>query len=211
VTSNPRRIPLWKWGIGLWILGVIVYFLLILYGSGSWLEGQYESASWLITGFVLASIGVQSLRFPILPWFYGLSREKASWRIGISSYVGVGLFTYFFVSLLNAFGRCEQFGTPLASSQASGLIYGQIMLPNGYEFGLPDIFISLILAAIIDTALFLPLVRRRKAAALFGKSLLLVLCLFPGTIIATLEAAVVLSYIVVFTGFLFRTIGGLFS
>ena len=200
VSAKLRRIPLWKWGWAAWLLAVIAFVLLSLFSNTSlFFEDQYGRITWAIIALTLASFAVQSLRFPILPWFYGFKREKANWNIALSSLVTVGLFVYFLAGLINAYGRWDQFGSPVAPRQAAGIIYGQVIFPNGYEFGIPDIFVAIVLAGLVDALFFLKLLpQRAKVLALFTKGIVLNAFMYVGTIIIVLEATIILSYVFAF-------------
>lgn len=182
VSAKLRRIPWWKWGWAAWLLAVLAFIILMLCGNENWFEGG-GGTSWIIAGSVLASFAVQSLRFSILPWLYGFARKKAGRRIALSTLAGAVLFTYFLLGLLNAVKRYSVFGSPFASKEASGIIYGQIMLPNGYEFGLPDIAIAICLAVIVDFIIFIPMIRGRfRTIALPVIALLFSLLLYAVTL-----------------------------
>lgn len=213
VSAKPRRIPLWKWGWAAWLLAVIAFVLLSLFSSTNiFFEDRYGYITWAVIGLTLASCAIQSLRFPILPWLYGFPHQKNGWRIALSTIITVGFFAYFLVGLINAFGRWDQFGSPLAPERMRGLVYDQVMLPNGYEFGIPDIFAAFILAGLVDLLFFSNLLlKRAKVLALFAKGVVLNAFLFVGTIFVVLEAIIILSYIVAFTSSIFNSIYNSFS
>jgi hypothetical protein len=162
VSAKLRRIPLWKWGWAAWLLAVFAFILLLLLGNENWFEGDYEAVYWIVAGSIIASLAVQTLRFPFRPWIYSLAREKAEIRIAISILISTGFFAYFLFGLLNSIRRFHEFGNAFETHQASGLIYGQIMLPNGYEFGWQDCAVALSLATVVDLSLFMPNVRNNS-------------------------------------------------
>lgn len=187
VTTNHVFSRWWKWGLSAWLLAAFLFTTLPLLGDENWFEGEYEAASWLVAGSVLAFIAVQSSRFVIVPWLLGITRPRSSEQIVSSSLIGVVLFTYFLLGFLNAIRRYSEFGSPLASKSAAGIVYGQIMLPNGYEFGLPDVIIAICMAAVVDFLYFSPFrAARSSPAGILLKGLLLNALLYVGTVLIVL-------------------------
>ena len=107
---------------------------------------------------------LQMARIPLFRWLLAGKAEGGllTFATGFSWFAALIPSAYIASAVTNLSIRVSYFGALLAPASHAGLNYGQLLGPGEYDFGLPDYFIALCVAIIIDLAIILALLRWRS-------------------------------------------------
>jgi hypothetical protein len=135
-------------------LKLFVAFLIYIFAPfflfGPELGEKFEEGSGILVMAIFFSPWVQLIRLPLLKVLLGKAKWNASARdIAIVDWA-ISLFTGALIAtpLVNLFLRSDT-GSVFAVESNRGILYGQLMFGN-YEFGIPDYFIALAFAILVD-------------------------------------------------------------
>mgnify|MGYP003586370325 CR=1 FL=1 len=137
---------------------------LVLFLGPEFAEGN-EAGEGILVASLWFSPWVQLLRFPLL--YFLLSR--AHWGKHLENVAATDWLISLFASaaiaipLTNISIRGDYTGSLIATREWGGFLYGQLVWGN-WEFGIPDYFVALMLAILVDILVFWAFALFRKPA-----------------------------------------------